>query len=103
MLLLGAGVLQQKVLKMYSRSQLKKGSKGSVQFKTTKGRLQIVFSYPVEENGEVKRKRFNISTGKENFLTSTISPIVLGNQFWRSATFRIAKVISADTPSSVCV
>lgn len=66
MLLLGTGVLQQKVLKMYSRNQFKKGSKGSVQFKTTKGRLQIVFSYPVEENGEVKRKRFYISTGYDD-------------------------------------
>lgn len=40
---------------MYAKSQLKKGAKGSVQFKTTKGRLQIVFSYPVEENGEIAK------------------------------------------------
>lgn len=51
---------------MHSKDQLKKGSKGSVQFKTTKGRLQIVFSYPVEENGEIKRKRFYISTGYDD-------------------------------------
>jgi integrase len=48
---------------MYSRDRQGKGSKGSVQFKTTKGRLQIVFSYPIEEDGEIKRKRFYISTG----------------------------------------
>jgi integrase len=44
---------------MYSRDKTK-GGKGSVQFKTTKGRLQIVFSYPIQENGEIKRKRFYI-------------------------------------------
>ena len=43
---------------MYSRDRQGKGSKGLVQFKTTKGRLQIVFSYPIEEDGEIKRKRF---------------------------------------------
>jgi hypothetical protein len=48
---------------MYSRDKQSKASKGSVQFKNTKGRLQIVFSYPVEENGEIKRKRCYISTG----------------------------------------
>jgi integrase len=53
---------------MYSKSKQSKGSKGSVQFKNTKGRLQIVFSYPVEENGEIKRKRFYISTGYEDTL-----------------------------------
>lgn len=40
--------------------------KGSVQFKNTKGRLQIVFSYPVEVKGEIQRKRFYISTGYED-------------------------------------
>jgi hypothetical protein len=45
---------------MYSKNQPRKASKGSVQFKNTKGRLQIVFSYPVEEDGEIKRKRFYI-------------------------------------------
>jgi integrase len=47
---------------MYSTRQAK-GGKRSVQFKATKGRLQIVFSYPIEEQGEIKRKRFYISTG----------------------------------------
>jgi integrase len=51
---------------MYSSHAQGKGSKGSVQFKNTKGRLQIVFSYPIEENGEIKRKRFYISTGYED-------------------------------------
>jgi len=48
---------------MYSATQRSKSKKGSVQFKNTKGRLQIVFSYPVELDGEVQRKRFYISTG----------------------------------------
>jgi hypothetical protein len=48
---------------MYSATQRSKSKKGSVQFKNTKGRLQIVFSYPVEVDGEVQRKRFYISTG----------------------------------------
>jgi integrase len=48
---------------MYSATQRGKSKKGSVQFKNTKGRLQIVFSYPVEVDGEVQRKRFYISTG----------------------------------------
>lgn len=51
---------------MYSSHSQGKGSKGSVQFKNTKGRLQIVFSYPIEENGEIKWKRFYISTGYED-------------------------------------
>ncbi len=53
-------------LAMYSKDKQVKGSKGSVQFKNTKGRLQIVFSYPVQENGEIKRKRFYISTGYDD-------------------------------------
>jgi integrase len=51
---------------MYSATSRSKGKKGSVQFKNTKGRLQIVFSYPVEVDGEVQRKRFYISTGFED-------------------------------------
>jgi integrase len=51
---------------MYSPERQVKSSKGSVQFKTTKGRLQIVFSYPIETNGEIKRKRFYISTGYDD-------------------------------------
>lgn len=51
---------------MYSKQQARKATKGVVQFKNTKGRLQIVFSYPVEENGEIKRKRFYISTGYDD-------------------------------------
>lgn len=51
---------------MYAKNQPKKAAKGSVQFKTSKGRLQIVFSYPVEENGDIKRKRFYLSTGLED-------------------------------------
>ncbi|MEM6837691.1 MAG: hypothetical protein AAF609_12645 [Cyanobacteria bacterium P01_C01_bin.120] len=43
-----------------------KAKKGTVQFKNTKGRLQIVFSYPVNVDGELRRKRFYISTGFED-------------------------------------
>ncbi len=43
-----------------------KSKKGSVQFKNTKGKLQIVFSYPVEIDGEIQRKRFYISTGYDD-------------------------------------
>ena len=43
-----------------------KASKGSVQFKNSKGRLQIVFSYPVNLNGKIQRQRFYISTGYED-------------------------------------
>lgn len=51
---------------MARQSKAKKAPKGSVQFKNTKGRLQIVFSYPVKVNGVVKRDRFYISTGYED-------------------------------------
>jgi integrase len=51
---------------MYSTDKQTKAGKGSVQLKNTKGRLQIVFSYPVEESGEIKRKRFYISTGYDD-------------------------------------
>ncbi|MBW4662180.1 MAG: site-specific integrase [Drouetiella hepatica Uher 2000/2452] len=51
---------------MYPKGNQGKGSKGSVQFKSTKGRLQIVFSYLVEEDSEIRRKRFYISTGYED-------------------------------------
>jgi hypothetical protein len=51
---------------MYCKRQAREATKGAVQFKTTKGRLQIVFSYPIEENGEIKRKRFYISTGYDD-------------------------------------
>ncbi len=50
---------------MYSSQSQGKADKGSVQVKTIKGRLQIVFSYPVQEGSEIKRKRFYISTGYE--------------------------------------
>lgn len=48
---------------MFSDVRKPKGKKGSVQFKNTKGRLQIVFSYPVKVGGKVQNKRFYISTG----------------------------------------
>lgn len=51
---------------MYSVTLRSKSKKGSVQFKNTKGRLQIVFSYPVEVDGEVQRKRYYISAGFED-------------------------------------
>jgi hypothetical protein len=51
---------------MHSSSKQGKGSKRSVQFKNTKGCLQIVFSHLVEESGETKRKRFYLSTGYED-------------------------------------
>jgi hypothetical protein len=50
---------------MYSSQSQGKANKGSVQFKTTKGRLQIVFSYLVQEGSEIKRKQFYISIGYE--------------------------------------
>lgn len=49
---------------MYSSHSEGKASK--VQFRNTKGRLQTVFSYLVQENGEIKQKRFYISTGYED-------------------------------------
>lgn len=48
---------------MYPQTSLGKASKGSVQLKNSNQRLQIVFSYPVEIEGEMQRKRFYISTG----------------------------------------
>lgn len=48
---------------MYSQALSGKASKGSVQLKNSNQRLQIVFSYPVEIEGEMQRKRFYISTG----------------------------------------
>lgn len=55
---------------MYSDVRKPKGKKGSVQFKNTKGRLQIVFSYPVEVDGKVRSKRFYISTGFDDTLVN---------------------------------
>lgn len=51
---------------MARQSRAQKAPKGSVQFKNTKGRLQIVFSYPVKVKSVVKRERFYISTGYED-------------------------------------
>jgi integrase len=51
---------------MHTQSKRQKSTKGSVQFKNSKGRLQIVFSYPVKVKGGMKRKRFYISTGYED-------------------------------------
>ncbi|MGV0027262.1 hypothetical protein [Phormidesmis priestleyi] len=51
---------------MYSSQSQGEANKGSVQFKATKGCLQIVFSYPAQEGSEIKRKRFYISTGYED-------------------------------------
>ena len=51
---------------MARQSRAQKAPKGSVQFKNSKGRLQIVFSYPVKVKGVVKRERFYISTGYED-------------------------------------
>lgn len=48
---------------MYAKSSSGKASQGSVELKKYNQQLQIVFSYPVEIEGEMQRKRFYISTG----------------------------------------
>ncbi|WP_430676963.1 hypothetical protein [Leptolyngbya sp. AN10] len=66
---------------MYSSQLQGKAGEGSVQFNNTKGRLQIVFSYPVEENGEIKRERSYISTG---YIASFLRSVNLITPFaWR--------------------
>jgi integrase len=48
---------------MYSKSSQTIASRGSVQIKTSNGRLQLVFSHPViSPTGELKTKRFYLST-----------------------------------------
>jgi hypothetical protein len=43
---------------MYAKGK-NKATKGTVQIKTSNGRLQLVFSHPiVAEDGEIKNKRF---------------------------------------------
>ncbi|XWK90844.1 MAG: tyrosine-type recombinase/integrase [Phormidium sp.] len=48
---------------MYSQASSGKASQGSVELKNYNQQLQIIFSYPVEIEGEMQRKRFYISTG----------------------------------------
>lgn len=51
---------------MYAKGK-NKATKGTVQIKTSNGRLQLVFSHPiVAEDGEIKNKRFYFSTGQED-------------------------------------
>lgn len=51
---------------MYAKGR-NKSSKGTVQVKSSHGRLQLVFSHPVvTEDGEIKTKRFYFSTGEED-------------------------------------
>jgi integrase len=51
---------------MYAKGR-NKASKGAVQIKSSNGRLQLVFSHPiVNETGEIKSKRFYVSTGQED-------------------------------------
>ena len=51
---------------MYTTAKRAKAKKGTVQFKNTKGRLQIVFSYPVRVEDSIRCKRFYVSTGFED-------------------------------------
>ena len=52
---------------MQNKSKRTKSSKGSVQIKNSNGRLQLVFSHPlVNPQGELKSKRFYLSTGRED-------------------------------------
>ena len=52
---------------MYSKAPRGKSGKGSVQIKNSNGRLQLVFSHPiVTPTGEIKTKRFYLSTGQED-------------------------------------
>ena len=52
---------------MYSKTSRLKSSKGSVRIKVSNGWLQLVFSHPIATpSGEVKTKRFYLSTGQED-------------------------------------
>ena len=51
---------------MYSPNLRSKSKKGSVQIRNSNGRLQLVFSHPIATpSGEIKAKRFFVSTGHE--------------------------------------
>ncbi|HLO85338.1 MAG TPA: tyrosine-type recombinase/integrase [Nostocaceae cyanobacterium] len=52
---------------MYSQNSQGKAAKGSVQVKNSNGRLQLVFSHPiVTPTGEIRTKRFYLSTGHDD-------------------------------------
>lgn len=50
---------------MHAKKPQGKANKGSVQIKSSNGRLQLVFSHPISTStGEIKSKRFYLSTGQ---------------------------------------
>ncbi|WP_347566130.1 hypothetical protein [Scytonema sp. UIC 10036] len=50
---------------MYSKSLEERANKSSVKIKASNGRLQLVFAHPiVTPTGEIKTKRFYLSTGQ---------------------------------------
>lgn len=50
---------------MYSNNSQGRASNGYVQIKPSNGRLQLVFSHPIlTPQGEIKSKRFYVSTGE---------------------------------------
>ncbi|MEP0925364.1 tyrosine-type recombinase/integrase [Leptolyngbya sp. ST-U4] len=54
-----------RVIPMYSKNNQGRARKGSIQTKSSHGRLQLVFSHPViTPSGEIQTKRFYFSTGQ---------------------------------------
>ncbi|WP_413174502.1 tyrosine-type recombinase/integrase [Anabaena azotica] len=52
---------------MYPQNSQGKASKGAIQLKKSNGRLQLVFSHPIiTETGEIRTKRFYVSTGYDD-------------------------------------
>ncbi len=94
---------------MYSQNSEAKASKGSVQVKTSNGRLQVVFSHPiVTPIGEIKTKRFYLFTeyddtplGRESasVLTATIQRDIDYGEFDASlAKYKLTKYLTTVTP-----
>ena len=69
---------------MYSKNSQRRTGKGSVQIKNSNGRLQLVFSHPiVTPTGEIKSKRFYLSTGQDDTPLGREQALVLAAKIQR--------------------
>lgn len=69
---------------MHAKKPQGKANKGSVQIKSSNGRLQLVFSHPIATStGEIKSKRFYLSTGQRDNPFGWQQASVLANRIQR--------------------
>ncbi len=92
---------------MHAKKPQARAGKGSVQIKSSNGRLQLVFSHPIATStGEIKSKRFYLSTGQFDNPFGRQQTTVLANKIQRDIDYgefdaSLAKYKPASTLTTV--